>query len=470
MRAHTKKHTDAKFIEDYIFRDGAQVIGGTLIIEGRHDLRQQFERLGHNGGFLHMTLSLPKGLRADKDYWIRIVMTQLELMGLPPLKVVWVAARHVDANCDHIHIALALVTSLGEPLKPVLTRAQTDRNHQTMAKLLDLPVPEYFDPSFPTLRPPAVLRKLKTRKASCLHKALGEIFATDPPVSIEALTNRLHDRTEPIALINAKNRHKRPSYLFKTPYGDLHGGALGTAWEPRHLHARIELAMAIAVARITLSLKPTKDKLKDQINASRTEITTARKALQNSVQPMEIDRRKDRSPDAPAGTPQTAEDGKLGDGETTSGSTLAAERGTAPEPGTSPQTGGRPQGEHGSAEKANGQVGRDRRETGQTAEDHEHPDGLKFGAWLARTLVLLRVNVRKWRWQRLPEQLAISVDFPAGDRAVISALGVRVIKDGPDATRLAALYDPLQKPEDDAPDPQDRSLPKPSSYDDGPGL
>ncbi|WP_295537078.1 hypothetical protein [uncultured Thioclava sp.] len=467
MRAHTKKHKDAKFIEAYIFRDGAQLIGSTVIIEGRHDLRQQFERLGRNGGFLHITLSLPEGLRAEKDDWIRIVMTQLELMGLPPLKLPWVAARHVDANCDHIHIALAPTTFLGEPLKPVLTRAQTDRNHQTMAKLLDLPVPEYFDPGFPTLRPPTPKRKLKSRKAICLHKALGEIFATDPPVSLEALSNRLQDRTEPIALIDINNCHGKPSYLFKTPYGDLPGGALGIAWEPRHLRARIELAMALAVARITLALKPIQAKLKDLSNAARAEITASENALQYPLEPVEIDRRKDRSPVAPAGTPQTDEDGKLGAGETTSGSALVAERGTAPEPGAPAQAGGRPEGELRSAEESNGKIGRDRRETGQTAENHEHPDGLMFGAWLARTLALLSANVRRWRWQRLPDQLAISVDFPAGDRAIISAQGVRVIQDGPDATRLSSLYEARDTPNTDE---SETSLPAPSPYDDGPGL
>ncbi|MFC3059991.1 hypothetical protein [Paenirhodobacter populi] len=108
MRAHSRSYPDASFLDAYDFRPGAELIGGTVPYDRPAELRRSFERLAGDQGLLHITLSLPAGLRADRDLWTRTILTQLGQMDLPPYATPWITARHTDAHCDHIHVAVAL--------------------------------------------------------------------------------------------------------------------------------------------------------------------------------------------------------------------------------------------------------------------------------------------------------------------------------------------------------------------------
>ncbi len=62
---------------------------------------------------------------------------------------------------------------------------------------------------------------------------------------------------------------------------------------------------------------------------------------------------------------------------------------------------------------------------------------MSFGVWLSRTFHLLRSNYRIWKWSRIPGELAIQVKFAEDDIAKLSAAGVQILEDGPQAFRLA---------------------------------
>ncbi|WP_156102904.1 relaxase/mobilization nuclease domain-containing protein [Thioclava atlantica] len=473
MRAHTKRHRDAKFIEDYIFRDGADPIGGTLILENRHALRKQFERFGDGGEFLHITLSLPKGLLADRELWVQIILTQLELMQLPPHQIPWVAARHIDAECDHVHVAVILQTFLGDRVKATLSRRKTDRNHQEMAKMLGLPVPEYFDPSFPTFSPPTPERNLTNAKAKSLHGAFTAIFALDPPTSIEELAALLEAMPEPIILTTDVNIYGKQSHLFETPYGFLRGSELGTAWEPRHLKARLLLAKALPVARLICELPPIQTKLENITRAARTEIDATCLLLGGGDQSPGSARQENRHTSSAQGTPQASGTLQLGFGGAVPRSAFHIEHGTAVEPGTPAPTRRSAQSKRGAAAGPGGKAGRTRSKAPEDRDhftavdaDHGNPDEMTFGAWLAQALYLLRKGFRGWSWRRIPDRHAIKVVFGAGDEVVISAEAMEICRDGQNAAELANVFEPFQSANE--PKPSAKSAPLPSPSDEGP--
>ncbi|TNF13226.1 MAG: hypothetical protein EP320_09845 [Rhodobacteraceae bacterium] len=477
MRAFNKRHSDAKFVEDYIFRDGAELIGGTLVVEGRRDLRLQFEELGRGHGFLHITLSLPAGLFTEREDWLRIALTQLDLMGLPPFQIPWAAARHHDAKCDHIHIAHIPVSFTGIPLDPRLSRRETDRNHQHIAKFLGLPMPGYFDPSVPTLTPPTPKRNLKSRKAQELHAALSETFAQSPPTTIEMLAARLRDRDDPIEITVDQNVYGRESYLFETSHGPLYGGRLGAAWEPRHLHARLDLAMALSIVGITLSLRAIRNQLKELTDAKRTDHDEPRDRPDGDEKSPDRDRRENGQPDGAAGAFETARDGTVGFGQSASGRPFDDDNGTWSEQEYPSHAHGRAQGiqerTRGSRrtnEQARSSIEADQTEAEPNPQHFGLTDELSFGAFLARVLRLLRSNFRKWRWRKLADRPALGVMFEAGDQAIVSSQGIDILKDGPDAARLASFFEPSQTHPVPETDPPEDSPPEPSPFDDGPGF
>ncbi|XDA98887.1 hypothetical protein AB1M95_02995 [Sulfitobacter sp. LCG007] len=139
MRAYTVRHDTADFIDGYDLRDGSELIGGTVPRTGRHDLRQRFERIAAAAGYLHITLSLPEGIQASRAQWRLIAAFQLRLMGIDPLRSAWIAVRHRDGNCDHVHIAVSRQSFSGWILTPHLSSGRTERNHIAMAARLGLP-------------------------------------------------------------------------------------------------------------------------------------------------------------------------------------------------------------------------------------------------------------------------------------------------------------------------------------------
>jgi len=83
-------------------------------------------------------------------------------------------------------------------------------------------------------------------------------------------------------------------------------------------------------------------------------------------------------------------------------------------------------------------------------------------------LNLLRSNFRKWRWHKVVNRPAVGVAFEAGDRVIVSSQGVEILRDGPDAARLASLCEPSQAQISPEPAPPEESPSEPSPYIDGP--
>ncbi|WP_146681653.1 relaxase/mobilization nuclease domain-containing protein [Thioclava sp. F28-4] len=446
MRAITKRHSDASFVEHYVLRDGSEPIGGTLVIFGRHDARKQLSQLVDRHGYLHITLSLPQGMRAEDALWLQIVITLLELMDFRPMQVPWIAVRHTDATCDHIHIALALTTLAGKTLKPNLSRRATDHRHQELAKLLGLPAPEYFDPKFPTLRPPTPIRNLKSKAAQITYRALTRVFGANPPLTLDEMVTQLKAGPEPVRFSRMPTKSGHDSYVFLTESGAVRGSELGTAWQPKHLHARIAHAMALSAARLIINLRPIQPQLKELMNAARAEIAETEVTLQSPRRSLEVDRHENRSLDVASGSARLDEAKRIGHWGTDPRSVVADERGAADAPrapSAARRSGeGASQADDGSVGTAGGArraAGPDRKKTRPASSHDEASDALTYGAWLTRALAWFSANFSGWTWVGRPEHRAI--DIRLGSEVVrLSDGGLEVLKDGPDAQNLADKF------------------------------
>jgi len=190
-------------------------------------LGDRLDRLADGAGVMHMTLSLPEGSQASRETWHAIVMAQLDLMGLPALRTPWIAARHKDGNCDHVHVAIALRGFDGSPLRPETGDIRTSRNHQMLARLLGLPIPDYFNPQIPRLDPPVITRRLTTGAKKRRSEALRAIFATERPRSIDDLNRALARQSPAIMRTTTQNTHGTISHVFSLDGIQIFGGELG---------------------------------------------------------------------------------------------------------------------------------------------------------------------------------------------------------------------------------------------------
>ena len=120
-----------------------------------------------------------------------IAAFQLHLLGLDPVRKGWIAARHFDSSCDHIHIAESRKAFNRQRIAPRLSALQTDRNHITMAARLRLEPPTYFDREVPTLTPPAPARRLRDPRAAKLAADLEDVIRRYWPRNINEFDARL---------------------------------------------------------------------------------------------------------------------------------------------------------------------------------------------------------------------------------------------------------------------------------------
>ncbi|WP_282027063.1 relaxase/mobilization nuclease domain-containing protein, partial [Limimaricola cinnabarinus] len=132
MRAHNREVGDARQLTGYMYKSGAEPLGGSLYWRGRDDLSERLVRLGGDRPFLHITLSLPEGTRASDSVALRMIATELSHRGVDPHAIPWAAVRHTDRGCDHFHVAVTQVTCLGRPVDLNLTCAQSHANDRKL--------------------------------------------------------------------------------------------------------------------------------------------------------------------------------------------------------------------------------------------------------------------------------------------------------------------------------------------------
>lgn len=259
MRPYIKFHDDAQIIANYVLRPGAEWLGGTIIKDEPEELIKELQDLISPSPapkpIMHVTLSMPAGLKAPAPLWRRIFATTLNMLGLDPEAMPWLMARHTDTEVDHAHAIVSTVNFVGQPIPVKTSPSLSMKIHQRLCKLLGLDDPPYFQPELgQRLDPVTPARNLTPGPTTALHEALSTVMTGVQPESLEELNKALALRPEVFQGVIKANSFNRQSIEWQSPDARLFGGELGKAWEPRFLLGRLKHAAALRHLRNTIGL------------------------------------------------------------------------------------------------------------------------------------------------------------------------------------------------------------------------
>jgi len=186
MHPYAKRHSNPAVFLIYMLRSGSEFLGGTVVVRNTKDAVKRFEELGRDtedGRFyVHLTLSLPKGMIANRSVWLQISATTLEQFRLDPEATPWVAVRHADSACDHIHIGICLVDFADRLQTVVTTRLKCERVNTYICAMLDLPTPAYFDDvALPRLKRVTPARRMNSAQKKLCAETSSTCFVTCNP-------------------------------------------------------------------------------------------------------------------------------------------------------------------------------------------------------------------------------------------------------------------------------------------------
>lgn len=411
MRAYSSFHSNAKFLDHYNLRDSSELIGGTVLGQGRYSLRQRFERISKGSKYLNVTLSLPKGMQADRTLWESIVIFQLGLMGLDAVKTPWIAARHTDSECDHVHIAIALRQFDGMEVRPRCSKLQTERNHIAMARRLGLETPIYFNPDIPTLTPPLPSRRLHDPRARQLAGALCDVFRQTRPRNVEEFDVALSRCKPPIKRFEECGPDGVPYWLYEQAGFSRGGGGLGTAFEPRHIKSRLAYCEALSrrllqldIMAVIRAVKPHLNNIERILNDTDTHPTDIAHQRRTLAQDPRRNGQESREASPAARSAGGGRHGTLlGDRAGPSRCIEAHSEGASGIPEPAPRFGEADRSTHGIRQRNKSNA----RDHGKTDRGNAPPASgasrkpLRFGMWLGHVIQTLHQNFAGARWRRI---------------------------------------------------------------------
>lgn len=202
MRPYCTAYSSPEAALLYVHREGAEHLGGTVPYLDPFSQLERFQVFsGPQMRFQHVTLSLPKGLRADDGQWLQIVAQAMEGLGLDSRITPWTTFRHTDKDCDHTHTVIALCDFAGRRLSITTSDAACQQVHRDLCTRLGLPEPAYDD-GRPTLTPVTPARRVKSDPLEALYDALTHAFARHQPENMESL-NAVMGRFKAKAVVNS---------------------------------------------------------------------------------------------------------------------------------------------------------------------------------------------------------------------------------------------------------------------------
>jgi len=445
MRAYSSFHSDAKFLDRYNLRDSSELIGGTVLGQGRFSLRQRFERISKGSKYLNVTLSLPKGMQADRALWESIAIFQLGLMALDPVKTPWIAARHTDSECDHVHIAIALRQFDGMEVRPRCSKLQTERNHIAMARRLGLETPIYFNPDIPTLTPPLPSRRLHDPRARQLAGALCDVFRQTRPRNIEEFDAALSRCNPPITRLELPNRNGGTYWRFEQAGFSRGGGGLGSAFEPHHIKSRLAYCEALSqglrrldIMAVFRAVKPYLNSIERILNDADTHPTDIAHQRRTLTQDPRRNGQESREASPAARSAGGGRHGTLlGDRAGPARRIEAHSEGASGIPEPAPRFGEADRSTHGIRQRNKSNA----TDHGKTDRGNAPPasgasrKALRFGMWLGQVIQILHQNFAGARW-RFISQHGLHISFVDRSSVICSPDTCEVNSENADALKF----------------------------------
>lgn len=456
MRPYIQIHSDPDRLNRYINRDGAEPIGGTIPNSSNRNLFERFRNLAavqsDDSQFLHMTLSLPAGVKAAKKTWKRTVATAMKMLGVDPEMTPWFAKRHTDANCDHVHTAIVLRDFAGRPITFTGSSAKSEAAHKHLCSMIGLPPPAYFDlDALPRLEPITPARRLTNTTAAALHKDLQQAFLREQPETLADLNQHLEKQNSAFHGEEKDNTFGIQAYAFSSADAQLFSGELGPAWRPRAFRQRLTFCGTLRKLRNALDCEllidifqtPKMEKLLDRtIRSTRT----ARLAgtIQSDIRPIAADAQKSGGPLSTDRSPDEARRPERSLGRALGQPAAGADRNAANVSSTARGNGRSVYG----AEPTNGNIDQHHaRAADQTREEGEPidddagtPHRLTLAALLRRVCTAAAERTSGWKAKIARDHTAIVVVFVDMSAVRVSADAMKIVKDGVEALAFQKDY------------------------------
>lgn len=468
MRPHLTWHGDPKRLNGYVNRPDAEALGGTIPNFSDRDLFQRFRACIKEDPrpepIMHMTLSLPKGIRATRQVWLKIIKAAMKIIGLDPEMTPWFSKRHQDTDCDHVHTAVVLRDFAGRPLHVSGSDAKAEEVHRYLCEMLGLPPPQYFSESAsPRLDPITPQRRLADANNMLLHADLQKAFFSQQPETLTDLNHALSKQPGGFKVEMAENQHGVPAFKFTNSAGAIFGGVLGKAWEPRHLQNLLHFSLKLRRLRERLELNqlvqifknPKLENIVDQIlarpNPARTPTPSA-----DHPEPDQNDGQARPRPARPVGSSGSAGrptriprrnvgepvERSLGSTGVISGGAGQLDRTNDVDRRPDQQHGGENRGEPAAAEQ----------EIGPDSIDLERAPRPTIGSLLAKVCALAAKRLPGWRLRVLPKSQKINIVFADRSAAVADQYTATVVKDGEEALAFQDDYSAIVVPPEQEPD------------------
>lgn len=468
MRPHAKRFSDPKVFMDYMLRSGSEPLGGTVPIGENDDVVQRFMNLGDpddpSKSYVHITLSLPKAVGADRKLWLQIVKKTLEEFGLNPKRMPWIAVRHTDSDCDHIHVALCLHDFIGRKHSMPSSNKRFNKVHRNLCLMLDLPAPEYFDENaLPHLAPVTPARRINTPLKKLLYTDLEHVFHHQQPETLSQLDFELLKRPGKFRAEKTLNKNGIPSFCFTNDDGEVRGGELGRAWWPKALTSRLQLSRTLRRLRDEIDLehiaqilkKPTMEKILAKFT-SKPDPTRAARRPQDHPELIEEDGSRRHGLTSTHGSVEPAGGSKGVIGRDVGKSALELSGKTS---AISDSARG-DDSSHSAYGKANRNIRRDNEgsifnyepEAGQSFVSIEHPPRLTLGTLLARVCAVAANRTSGWKLKARREHKSIALVFVDLSAVVVTPHDATISIEGDEATLFRNDYMELirkDKPEDE---------------------
>ncbi|QUJ76958.1 hypothetical protein KDD17_02595 [Sulfitobacter albidus] len=462
MRPHLTWHGDPDKVNRYINKPDAEPIGGTIPNFGNRDLFQRFRGMilgdPRPEPILHMTLSLPKGAKATKMVWVKLIAAALKVLGLDPEMTPWFSKRHQDTDCDHVHTAITLRDFAGRPLSVSGSAAKAEKTHRHLCAMLGLPTPVYFDPEGAArLNPVTPKRRLAEAHLKALHTDLREVFSKRQPETLSDLNAGLFKCAAGYQVKMTSNVHGVSAFQFDNGEASVFGGELGKAWEPRHLNNLLRLTGKLRRVRDALDLNqlvqifntPYMETIvANIINRPEPDRTTVR--LADHPQPDRNDGQPCPRPARPAGLTGSAGRSERVPWRDASKAVAESDRSTGPVSSRTHTLGGADeQGGRTKQESFSNHSGKPTAagvQNGPVAEDLEDPSRITFGSLLAKVCAIAAKRLPGWRLSPVKGHTQIAVKFSDQSGVVVSPHNVQIVRDGAEAFAFREDFEPSIKP------------------------
>lgn len=205
MRPYITFHSDALAAVIYGLERADDVIGGTIPHLAPERIAAVLDASAPKGvrmkdPVLHITLSAPEGVRLPRLVWQDVIKHVLIRLGIDPDTHPWIAFRHSDKNCDHVHVPVSRGDFFGKPgaALPDDLDVLCAEIHRDLALRLGFEVPDYpVLAPHPRLHSRAPKRRGENPLVAALHEEVAKTLVEDRPDTVEKLAGLL---PEPFSL------------------------------------------------------------------------------------------------------------------------------------------------------------------------------------------------------------------------------------------------------------------------------